>query len=1293
LILLSFTEDGQTAKTLESYFTAEPQVSVSKPVVNRESLVFKPQTAATIPASYLVSIGYDGDQRKCFLRLYDPVTHKIHFWYDDSDHKPYCYSKESPEYLKKIDAVARNPGFDHFEKESRFDALRSQSIDVTKIVAKDPLTIGGKPTGSIRDSITAWEADIKYVENYIYDRGLEPGMMYEYKNKHLSQVKFELPVEALDEIDRLMPGESSDYKTLAREWTRLLECPVPQFRRVAFDIEVQQQVETRVPDPEVAEQSVICASLVGSDGVSRVLLLRREGVVEGDAPIPPKARLEFFETEQDLLAAIFQAFLDYPFVVTFNGDDFDLKYLYHRAQRLGFRNEEIPIDLGRDVANLKYGVHIDLYKFFFNRSIQIYAFGQKYRENTLDAVGEALVGTAKVEIGSVSASSYRELAAYCYRDSEIVLMLTSFNDELVMKLMTALSRISYMTLDDVTRQGVSGWIRSIMFCHHRKRGYLIPRRDEILEVKGQTATEAIIKGKKYKGAIVVEPKPGVHFNVAVLDFASLYPSIIKIWNLGYETVRCPHDECKTNLIPGTPHWACTKKRGLESLLIGSLRDLRVKWYKSRSKDRTLQAPLQSWYKVVSDALKVVLNACFTGDTEVLTPSGPRLITALRVGDNVYTLNEKTGQVEVKPIVECQHFVYDGPLVQIQNRFVDWKVTDNHELYVGSKAALGRQADIRFTKRKALLEASNPARRYLFRHTAVDCATDGGVYSFVDLWSHVPASQKLVCIKPNRRWDRSFSQSQRFYHHHFTGSLEHSKTGRYYRTTRTLIDSVSGSPRRFEKEYNCKLEVHNFEGHGGRTPWFFEPKAFFELLGWYVSEGSVQLGRSKKDFARVVISQVPKHRKNRHLIVSTIKHLELAPRVWTEGIAFSSRVLVEFLRKECGAGSHEKRLPKFVFGAPLELRKSLLETLMRGDGNIERGYYSTVSEGLAIDFRHLAFTLGVETAIRSERLARGRIIYRVKLFGRMHHTLKRQDFKISPAKQLDVHCVTAKDNHLVYAGRNGKFGWIGQSYGVFGADNFALYCPPVAEATAAIGRHVITQAIQKSRDLGLEVFYGDTDSIFLEGRHADSLNKLIEWSRDQLKMELEIDKRYRYLALSSRKKNYFGVLPDGNVDIKGLTGKKRHIPRFLHTAFYSMVGALSQVNSPEDIEVAKAKTTDIVKDCYVKLRNRGYTLDELAFSMMMSRSPEGYTKTTPQHVKAARQLQHAGTEMKPGDIVSFVKVRGEPGVKPVQLARIDEVDSEKYIEYIRGTFEQVLDALGVEFEDLAGVKKLETFFSG
>ena len=71
---------------------------------------------------------------------------------------------------------------------------------------------------------------------------------------------------------------------------------------------------------------------------------------------------------------------------------------------------------------------------------------------------------------------------------------------------------------------------------------LIPRSEDIIAMKGTTTTTALIKGKKYKGAIVVNPVSGFHFNVKVGDFASLYPSIIKNWNLGYATVNCPHGQ-------------------------------------------------------------------------------------------------------------------------------------------------------------------------------------------------------------------------------------------------------------------------------------------------------------------------------------------------------------------------------------------------------------------------------------------------------------------------------------------------------------------------------------------------------------------------------------------------------------------------------------------------------------------------------------------------------------------------------------------------------------------------------
>ena len=84
------------------------------------------------------------------------------------------------------------------------------------------------------------------------------------------------------------------------------------------------------------------------------------------------------------------------------------------------------------------------------------------------------------------------------------------------------------------------------------------------------ANNAVIKDKKYRGGMVVDPIEGIHFDVIVMDFASLYPSIIKVNNLSYETVRCKHEECKKNMIPQTNHWACTKRNGLTSLRCGNL---------------------------------------------------------------------------------------------------------------------------------------------------------------------------------------------------------------------------------------------------------------------------------------------------------------------------------------------------------------------------------------------------------------------------------------------------------------------------------------------------------------------------------------------------------------------------------------------------------------------------------------------------------------------------------------------------------------------------------------------------
>jgi DNA polymerase I len=842
-----------------------------------------------MPASYFVSATYDGRQRKAVVKLYEPESGNIYFWYDNTGHKPYCLTNLSPHELNAIPRVVNHEGFDHSEIVEIFDPLADKNIKVTKIVTTDPLAIGGKPQGTIRDIIPedfpkdaavepkVWEAKIKYYQSYIYDTRYLPGMIYQVKQGNLLPCVIEDAEKTISKLKALFKDATAQELEYIEEWARLIEYPAPKFRRAAIDIEVYAPESTRVPDAREAVYPVVCCSLYTSDDQKKVLVLKRPGVREGNYPMTTDSKIEYYETEEALLRAIFDILWDYPFILTFNGDDFDFRYLVHRAVNLGIPRNEVPIDIGKRVCLLRYGVHIDLYKFFFNRSIQIYAFNNRYRDVTLNDVGKAVIGLEKIKTEkSIGELTYTELAGYCLRDSEITYKLTSFEDELAMKLILVLARISSMPMEDVSRQGVSRWIRNFMHREHRHRNILIPNSEDILEKKGKTATTAIIKGKKYQGAIVVEPVPGVHFNVAVMDFPSLYPSIIKVWNLGYQSILCPHPECRSNIVPNTPHWVCTRRRAMESLLIGSLRDLRVCWYKSRSKDKSLPQEQRSWYNVAQGALKVILNA---------------------------------------------------------------------------------------------------------------------------------------------------------------------------------------------------------------------------------------------------------------------------------------------------------------------------------------------------------------------------------------------------------------------------------SYGVFGAESFDLYCPPVAEATAAVGRHSITHILNHCRQVDIQVLYGDTDSLFLKNPTKEQIEEVTRFTESELKMGIDVDKTYRYAVFSSRKKNYLGVLEDGSVDVKGLTGKKKHIPPFIKDAFNQMKERLAQVKTPADFEKAKKDIADVVRNRYMVLKRREWgDMNELAFNVVLGEELERYTKTTPQHVKAAQILQKSGVELRAGDLISFVKTTRPPHVKPVELASKNEVDVDKYVAYLHSTFDQVLDALGLSFDEIIGLTKLERFLA-
>jgi len=144
---------------------------------------------------------------------------------------------------------------------------------------------------------------------------------------------------------------------------------------------------------------------------------------------------------------------------------------------------------------------------------------------------------------------------------------------------------------------VSDWLKSIIYTHLRKNNILIPTSTELR--RG-------LETHRVTGALTVQPKAGTYFNTVVCDFESLYPSVIDSYNLSYETVNCPHPECRTNRIQECKeNWVCTKRRGFYSTLIGAIKDLRIHWYKPLSKNTKISEQERKSAQTLEKLLKLL----------------------------------------------------------------------------------------------------------------------------------------------------------------------------------------------------------------------------------------------------------------------------------------------------------------------------------------------------------------------------------------------------------------------------------------------------------------------------------------------------------------------------------------------------------------------------------------------------------------------------------------------------------------------------------------------------------------
>jgi DNA polymerase elongation subunit (family B) len=227
-----------------------------------------------------------------------------------------------------------------------------------------------------------------------------------------------------------------------------------------------------------------------------------------------------------------------------------------------------------------------------------------------------------------------------------------------------LSRIANIPLIEAfNSRRVSEWIKSMIYTYLRRNGILIPTSEELRRGK---PTHRVV------GALTVAPTPGTYFGTVVCDFESLYPSCIDSFNLSYETVDCIHPECKTNRIPDVEYHVCTKRRSFYSILVGALKELRIRLFKPASKDNSLSEEERRNASTAAKLLKLITVSSYGVTVRIHGVACPPLAEAI-TGYSRYALKETWKIAEEKglrPLYgDTDSLFLDNP----SNEQVEWLI--------------------------------------------------------------------------------------------------------------------------------------------------------------------------------------------------------------------------------------------------------------------------------------------------------------------------------------------------------------------------------------------------------------------------------------------------------------------------------------------------------------------------------------------------------------------------------------------------------------------------------------------
>ena len=419
------------------------------------------------------------------------------------------------------------------------------------------------------------------------------------------------------------------------------------FAIASVDIECRQGADGSFPRP--VSDPIICIGTVvarcGREGGERV---RSIHALRDIAAIDGAVVEDGFDSEVAMLDA-FRDFIvrqDVCMLLGYNLWGFDYKYMVDRYNHLqGAKDGQRPTDRGWLLGD---GQRFPMLSRFIteqatarpkmlasaalghNQLFEILSTGRctvdlliymkanyKLSRYTLNAVATQFVGDQKEDIAHADIYRYfdgtpeerKRYCTYCIQDCALPIDISSKLAVVLDYVQT--SRVQWTQLADLVSRGQQIRVFNMLHRYCHSQGYVIDREPQ------RGAAPASAEDEGYEGATVLPPTPGFYQEaVATLDFASLYPSIMRAHNLCYST-RWADDAPAPPWLQTEEHEGCTfvtdeRFRGvLPSMLDDLLRERKAtKRAMARETDPVLRALLDK----KQQAQKVSANSVygFTG---------------------------------------------------------------------------------------------------------------------------------------------------------------------------------------------------------------------------------------------------------------------------------------------------------------------------------------------------------------------------------------------------------------------------------------------------------------------------------------------------------------------------------------------------------------------------------------------------------------------------------------------------------------------------------------------------------